>query len=98
MEKTNLRNKFLSKYNAENNSNLKEYEISKNINYVEWLENEIIKTQNELTGLICTDKEIKTISNDITNELSKKFKLMSIDSFDIQQYLTTYLDSISFRL
>lgn len=47
MEKTDLRNKFLVKFNAENNSNLKEYEISKNPNYTEWLEDLIT---NNSTG------------------------------------------------
>ena len=49
-------------------------------------------------ALLKTDKEVKVIADNITKELSEKHNLMSVDSFDIQQYLITYLDSIMFRL
>jgi hypothetical protein len=99
MEKSDLRNEFLINFNEEIGGRpLQEFEISKNINYVEWLEKKFLHEKDSTSGLICTNKEIKTIANKITNDLNDKFELKSVNAFDIQQYLITYLNSITFRL
>ena len=99
MEKSDLRNEFLKNFNKEIGGRpLQEFEISKNINYVEWLEEKFLHEKDSTSGLICTDKEIKVIADKITNDLNNQFELKSVDAFDIQQHIITYLDSITFRL
>jgi len=48
--------------------------------------------------LYATDKEMKIIADTITKQLSEKFNLMSVDSFDINQHLIKYLNTVMFRL
>jgi hypothetical protein len=99
MNKTDLRNEFLKTYNKENGGRpLEEYEISKNPNYVDFLEEKLIFQKNETSGLIVTDKELDIISTKITKDLSEKFDLMSVDGFDIREYISEYLRSITWQL
>jgi len=61
MEKLDLRNKFLKEYNSENNSDVKEYELSNNLVYLraysKWLESYVCDPVKSEWNLLYHDNE-----------------------------------------
>ncbi len=107
MELTKINEMSVSAYNRYKKNISKDQKTTKNM-FMLGYQSALIENSKEIEilqnfmdsslGLLCTDKNIKTIVDKITFDLSNTHGLKSIDSFDINQYLVTYLQSITFTL
>jgi len=88
MENIDLKREFIAKLKKEGDA-IDEFSLSRNPNYLEWLENKIIYEKETLQGLYVTDKKPEDLFRNIFVELIDKIGMdgeKTFSSVDFEYY------------